>query len=47
MAYPAKFGAYTELFAGLHPDVTVEKSGMFSKLHVLITYSPSCRLVSF
>ncbi|KAK8915605.1 putative oxidoreductase [Metarhizium anisopliae] len=29
MAYPAKFGAYTELFAGLHPDVTVEKSGMF------------------
>jgi hypothetical protein len=31
LAYPAKFGAYTELFAGLHPDVTVEKSGMFSK----------------
>ncbi|KAG8414932.1 hypothetical protein J3458_008825 [Metarhizium acridum] len=29
IAYPAKFGAYTELFAGLHPDVTAEKSEMF------------------
>ncbi|KAH0591709.1 hypothetical protein MHUMG1_10567 [Metarhizium humberi] len=29
IAYPAKFGAYTELFAGLHPDITVEKSEVF------------------
>ncbi|OAQ68030.1 short-chain dehydrogenase [Pochonia chlamydosporia 170] len=29
LAYPAKFGAYTELFAGLHPDVKLETSGMF------------------
>ncbi|KUI56509.1 hypothetical protein VP1G_03814 [Cytospora mali] len=26
---PAKFGAYTELFAGFSPDVTVEKNGSF------------------
>ncbi|KAI3390941.1 hypothetical protein diail_8339, partial [Diaporthe ilicicola] len=26
---PAKFGAYTELFAGFSPDVTVQKNGSF------------------
>jgi len=26
---PAKYGAYTELFAGLSPDVTLEKNGAF------------------
>lgn len=25
-------GAYTEIFAGLSPDVTMEKNGAFSKL---------------
>jgi NAD(P)-dependent dehydrogenase (short-subunit alcohol dehydrogenase family) len=27
LVYPAIYGAYTELFAGLSPDVTLEKSG--------------------
>lgn len=26
---PAKFGAYTELFAGFSPEVTVQKNGSF------------------
>ncbi|POS72587.1 hypothetical protein DHEL01_v209022 [Diaporthe helianthi] len=29
MFKPAKFGAYTELFAGFSPDVTVQKNGSF------------------
>lgn len=33
MLYPSVYGAYTELFAGLSPDVTMEKSGDWSKLH--------------
>lgn len=30
--YPNVYGAYTELFAGLSPDVTLEKSGSWGKL---------------
>lgn len=29
--YPSIYGAYTELFAGLSPDVTLEKSGEWSE----------------
>ncbi|MBE3049903.1 hypothetical protein IMZ48_46880 [Candidatus Bathyarchaeota archaeon] len=29
--YPSVYGAYTELYAGLSPDVTMEKSGSWSK----------------
>jgi retinol dehydrogenase-12 len=29
--YPAVFGAYTSLFAGLSPEVTLERSGSFSE----------------
>lgn len=29
MLYPPKLGAYTELYAGLSPDVTMEKNGAF------------------
>lgn len=31
--YPALFGAYTSLFAGLSPEVTLEKSGSFGEYH--------------
>jgi hypothetical protein len=31
MLHPQVNGAYTELFAGLSPDVTMEKSGCWSK----------------
>ena len=27
--YPAKFGAYTELYAGLSPEITMEKNGAY------------------
>ncbi|KAI9687310.1 MAG: hypothetical protein M1822_002353 [Bathelium mastoideum] len=27
--YPAKMGAYTELFAGLSPDITIDKNGAY------------------
>ncbi|KAJ9302085.1 hypothetical protein DTO271G3_951 [Paecilomyces variotii] len=30
IAYDPKFGAYTELFAGLHPEITEEKTGSWS-----------------
>lgn len=29
--YPVVYGAYTELYAGLSPEVTLEKSGLWSK----------------
>jgi hypothetical protein len=29
--HPPIYGAYTELFAGLSPEVTIEKSGAWSK----------------
>ena len=29
MLYPAKFGAYTELYAGLAPDITPENNGCY------------------
>lgn len=31
MLHPQVNGAYTELFAGLSPDVTMEKTGSWSK----------------
>lgn len=31
LLYPSIYGAYTELFCGLSPDVTLEKSGEWSK----------------
>lgn len=31
LAHPTIFGAYTELFAALSPEVTLEKSGWWSK----------------
>lgn len=40
LLYPPTFGAYTNLFAGFSPEVTVEKSGTFG------TYMPS-RLLLF
>lgn len=29
-------GAYTELFAGLSPDVTIEKTGAWSKFYLKV-----------
>jgi len=29
MCYPAKYGAYTELYAGLSPDLTTEHNGRY------------------
>jgi hypothetical protein len=31
VGYPPPMGAYTELYAGLSPEVTLEKSGQWSK----------------
>ena len=31
LLYPSVFGAYTEIFAGLSPEVTLERSGEWSK----------------
>lgn len=33
--YPPIYGAYTELFAGLSPDITMEQSGLWGKLPCL------------
>lgn len=35
MLYTPIHGAYTELFAGLSPEVTIEKNGAWSKCHIL------------
>lgn len=34
--YPPIYGAYTELFAGLSPEVTLEKSGDWSEYHLYV-----------
>lgn len=31
MLHPTIYGAYTELFAGLSPEVTIEKTGSWSE----------------
>lgn len=37
MLYEAKFGAYTELYAGLSPDITEEHNGAWGTLILLDT----------
>lgn len=37
--YPAKYGAYTELFAGISSEVTIDRTGQWSK------WAPAIRLV--
>jgi hypothetical protein len=39
--YPAIYGAYTELYAGLSPEVTIEKSGCFSECTLYNIYRTS------
>lgn len=34
MRYPPIQGAYTELFAGLSPEITTAQNGAYSMLHV-------------
>ena len=31
VCYPVLLGAYTELFAGISPEITLEKSGSWSE----------------
>lgn len=48
--HPPVFGAYTELFAGLSPDVTVDKSSDFSEFSLSLCFccSPSsCNTVTY
>lgn len=37
MLWPVVYGAYTELFAGLSPKVTIEKTGAWSKFSLAIS----------
>ena len=36
--YPTIYGAYTELFAGTSPDVTLEKTGCWSESRSQLTF---------
>ena len=45
MLYQPIYGAYTELFAGLSPDVTEEKTGAWSKSD-LVTYRKLALIIS-
>jgi retinol dehydrogenase 12 len=44
MLYPVINGAYTELFAGLSPQVTIEKSGSWSTSRNFACFAPPCSL---
>lgn len=44
LLYPSVFGAYTEIFAGLSPEVTLERSGEWSKSLAGIQKNGGCKL---
>lgn len=51
VGYPPPMGAYTELYAGLSPEVTLEKSGQWSKCscnqrfdHIVLANTVSCSI---